>query len=192
MPRFIAVLNASNPQLAANIASANAEIVAAYEPGVLIISGDQAAADAVAGLQGVAAVSPLDGALDASALNLDAESASLVSSWNRGYDADYVAAVQAGYREGEVFDFPGGCLHSGVEGDETGGLLPGGPTNPVPVASNGGQPTDPAAQPTDPSTQPTDPTQVADNSGQTTDPASPPADGSTPTDGSTPDDGSFA
>jgi hypothetical protein len=189
MSRFIALVNGSDSALLSTISDNNGRLVATYEPGVLVIDGDATTAQAVAGVAVVTAVSTLDGTLDTSSLALDDETLAVVTAWNRGFDADYVASLQSGYRAGESWNFPDGCLHSGVEGDESGtslpgmGETPGGGDGPLVASSDGGQATDPGTGTTDPATGATDPgtgttdpgtgdgTQIADNTDpQTGDP----------------------
>jgi hypothetical protein len=97
MSRFIAVLNASNPAVAADIEAAN---------------GDDAA--------------------------------TVVASWNVRYSDDFVAAANENYRDGEPWDFPAGCFHSGIEGDES-PLSPDADTDGGPLVADNGQ-TDTATQ----------------------------------------------
>lgn len=162
MPRFLAILQASDPQLAAGIEAANGRIVAAHEPGVLIIDGDGTTADAVRQLQAVRAVGPVDGSWDVTDLDLDAATADIVGAWNRGYSEEFVAAANLNYRADEPWDFPGGCFHSGIEGDDSSPNPPsmgpppdsGGDTGGL-VASAGDQPQQPGGQPGgDPGTAP--------------------------------------
>lgn len=205
MSRFMAVLNASNPQLVADIEAANGRIVMAHEPGVLVIDGDSATAETVGQLQSVAAVGPVDQAWDTSSLGLSDDVATVVASWNVRYSDDFVAAASENYRGGEPWDFPGGCFHSGIEGDDN-PLPPDADTGGALVADNGqtgttDQGTTGTTGTTDQgttdtgSTGSTDTGQLADNTGTgttdqgttgTTDPGQtdPPADGTSTNDGS--------
>lgn len=109
MSRFIAILNASNPDLLTSIENAGGQVVSVSEPGVVVIDGDQSVADAVSQIQAVQAVSPVDGSWDTSELSLGGDVAVLVNAWNTSLNADYQAALSDPYRAGEPWDFPNGC-----------------------------------------------------------------------------------
>ncbi|MDM7853471.1 hypothetical protein [Cellulomonas alba] len=109
MSRFIAILNASNPDLLTSIENAGGQVVSVSEPGVVVIDGDQSVADAVSQIQAVQAVSPVDASWDTSELSLGGDVAVLVNAWNTSLGADYQAALSDPYRAGEPWDFPNGC-----------------------------------------------------------------------------------
>ncbi|GEM_PF-4328782 len=131
MSRFIALLNASDPDLLTNIENAGGQVVSVSEPGFVIVDGDQTVADAVAQLQAVQAVGPVDASWDTSQLSLGDDVGTLVTAWNTSLGPDYQAALSDPYRNGEYWDFPGGCDPTmlGDGGDGGGGPL---------VADNGG------------------------------------------------------
>lgn len=95
----------------------NGRVVMAHEPGVLVIDGDEATADAVRQVQSVLAVGPLDQAWDTSSLGLSDDAVTVVASWNVRYSDDFIAAAKENYRAGEPWEFPDGCFRSGNEGE---------------------------------------------------------------------------
>ena len=109
MSQFIALLNASDPDLLSNIENAGGFVVSVSEPGFVVVEGDQTVADSVAQLQAVQAVSPVDGTWDTSQLSLGDDVGTLVNAWNTSLGADYQAALSDPYRAGEPWDFPNGC-----------------------------------------------------------------------------------
>lgn len=122
MSQFIAVLNASDPDLLTNIENAGGTVVSAFEPGVLVVEGDQTVADAVAHMSAVQGVSPVDGAWDISELGLSDDAGFMVSAWNTSLSDQYVAARSDPDRAGEAWEFPGGCDPSGWD-DNNGGPM---------------------------------------------------------------------
>ena len=123
MSRFIAVLNASDPDLLTNIENAGGQVVSVSEPGFLIVDGDQTVADAVGQLQAVQAVGPVDAAWDTTELSLGDDVGTLVSAWNTSLGPDYQAALSDPYRNGEPWDFPGGCDPNNLGTGDDGGPL---------------------------------------------------------------------
>src|SRR4051794_34741599 len=106
MSQFIALLNASDPDLLSNIENAGGQVVSVSEPGFVVVEGDQSVADSVAALQAVQAVSPVDGSWDTSQLSLGDDVAVLVNAWNTSFSPEYQAALSDPYRAGEPWDFP--------------------------------------------------------------------------------------
>lgn len=110
MSRFLALLNASDPTFISSVESANGTIVSLFTPGTVIIDGDDSTQAAVAQLSTVTATSPVDAPLDASALQLDDDTAEAVAAWNQLFDPGFIASKQNRFRDGETWDMPGGCV----------------------------------------------------------------------------------
>ena len=115
MSRFLVVANASDPEIATTIDSAGAEIVSAFEPGVLVVDGDDNSRQAVSQLASVSAVSDLDGSVDVSGLSLDDAATAAVDAWNGRFDPGLIAA-KADFQPGDAWNAPGGSFVD-VEGD---------------------------------------------------------------------------
>lgn len=122
MSRFIALLNASDPNLLADIETAGGQVVSVSEPGFVVVDGDQSVADAVSQLQAVQTVGPVDSTWDTSELSLGDDVGTLVTAWNTSLGSDYQAALSNPYRDGEQWDFPGGC-DPGSLGEDGGPLV---------------------------------------------------------------------
>ena len=110
MFRFLTLLSASDPTFVASVESANGTIVSLFASGTVIIDGDASTQAAIAQLSTVTAASPVDAPLDASALQLDDDTAEAVAAWNQLFDPSFIASEQNRFRDGETWDIPGGCV----------------------------------------------------------------------------------
>lgn len=110
MSRFLVLLGASDPAFPNSVENANGAIVSVFAPSTVIIDGDDSTQAVVAQLSTVTVASLVDAPLDASGLELDDATAEAVAAWNQLFDPDYIASKQDRFRDGEIWDTPGGCV----------------------------------------------------------------------------------
>jgi hypothetical protein len=115
MARFLVLLDAnadeSDRDAAVDAIRANGgEIVAVFDPHIVVAEGDESAQDAAGEFLGISVLgTDTDGTIDPSGLGLPTELEAMVALWTQTFTPEVQTALANRFREGENWDFPGPC-----------------------------------------------------------------------------------